>query len=71
VSRHTLLVDWSRCTGHLVCVGLLPELIDPDDWGYPMIPGGPLPAHLVGHARRAAAACPVMALRLVPAPSRR
>jgi ferredoxin len=57
-------VDWARCTGHLVCAELVPELIAPDDWGYPMFTGRPIPADLVRHARRARAACPALALRL-------
>ncbi|MDB5066811.1 MAG: ferredoxin [Chloroflexi bacterium] len=60
----TLQVDRIRCDGHGLCAELLPELIRLDEWGYPMVRPGPVPAHLVGHARRAAAACPVLALRL-------
>jgi ferredoxin len=61
---HRLDVDWARCTGELMCAELLPELITVDDWGYPMLPRRPIPDHLLGNARRARAACPVMALRL-------
>jgi ferredoxin len=57
-------VDWARCTGHLVCAELVPELIAPDDWGYPMFAPRPIPEDLVKHARRAKAACPALALRL-------
>ena len=52
------------CDGHLLCAELLPELIDVDDWGYPIIDGGAIPVWLEAHARRAAAACPTLALRL-------
>jgi ferredoxin len=52
------------CTGHLVCLDLLPDLLGVDDWGYPMLPDRPVPAHLLRHAKRAKAACPVLALRL-------
>lgn len=69
MSRHRLEVDWARCTGHLLCAELLPELIAVDDWGYPMIPNRAVPEHLMGHARRARAACPVLALRLRSATS--
>ena len=62
--QHRLEVDWARCGGHLVCAELLPEVVGVDDWGYPMLPGRAVPDHLVGHARRAKASCPVMALRL-------
>ena len=36
-----------------------------DDWGYPIIRPGPIPAALLGHARMAVDTCPVLALRLV------
>jgi ferredoxin len=65
-----LSVDWGRCTGHLVCVGLLPELITVDDWGFPIVPDAPVPGHLLRHARRARAACPALALRLERDPRR-
>ena len=59
-----LLIDRTACTGHGLCAGLLPEVLDLDEWGYPMIPAGPVPSSLEPHARRAVTACPVLALRL-------
>jgi len=61
-----LVVDWIICDGRGLCIELLPELVDPDDWGYPMIADGPVPPELWEHARRAVAACPTLALRLDP-----
>jgi ferredoxin len=61
-----LNVDFTICDAHGLCAELLPELIGLDEWGYPMIRGA-VPAGLLPDARRAVAACPVMALRLVPA----
>ena len=52
------------CTGHGACAELLPELIELDDWGYPIVAPGPVPSALEDHARRAVAACPTMALML-------
>ena len=43
---------------------LLPELIEHDDLGYPIVRGGAVPPDLVALARRAVDACPVLALRL-------
>ncbi|HEX6492962.1 MAG TPA: ferredoxin [Candidatus Dormibacteraeota bacterium] len=60
----TLRVDRILCDGHGLCAELLPELVRLDDWGYPIVRPGPVPAHLEGHARRAVAACPLLALRL-------
>ena len=52
------------CTGHGACAELLPELIQLDDWGYPMLDDGLVPDDLLPHARRAVASCPTLALRL-------
>ena len=57
-----LRVNPIACTGHGVCAELLPELIWLDPWGYPVVQGGVVPRHLAAHARRAAAACPTLAL---------
>jgi len=52
------------CDGHGLCAELLPEAIALDEWGYPIVEQTPLPRSLEPHARRAVAACPVLALRL-------
>lgn len=52
------------CVAHGLCAEIVPELIELDEWGYPMIDGGPIPAGLEAHARRAADACPTLALLL-------
>ncbi len=52
------------CEGHGLCAELLPELIALDDWGYPIVEAGEVPAELVELARRAADACPTLALLL-------
>ena len=54
------------CTAHGLCAELLPEWISLDEWGYPVIDDQIVPAQLVKNARRAAAACPTLALRLQP-----
>ena len=51
------------CTGHGLCADLLPELVEMDEWGYPMI-HEQVPNDLAVHARRAVNACPTLALRL-------
>lgn len=59
-----LQIDRITCDGHGMCAELLPELIQLDDWGYPIVkPGAVLPA-LLDHARRAVDACPVLAIKL-------
>jgi ferredoxin len=64
-----LAVDPIACTGHGVCAELLPEGITLDEWGYPLLAGGAIPRELLRQARRAAAACPVRALKLLEEPA--
>lgn len=57
-------IDWTRCDGHGVCAALLPDRVQLDEWGFPVV-GRPV----VGDAddpdvRAAAAACPALALYL-------
>jgi ferredoxin len=62
-----LRLDPTACTGHGLCAGLLPELIELDEWGYPIVQPGNVPVRLLPHARRARDTCPTLALRLVKA----
>jgi ferredoxin len=62
MTRTTLAVDWINCKGHGLCAELFPERITLDDWGYPIIDPRPIPPGLEAHARRAADACPTLAL---------
>ena len=59
-----LAVDRIRCDGYGMCAELLPELIDLDDWGYPILATAAVPNNLLPLARRAVETCPVLALRL-------
>jgi ferredoxin len=61
----SLRVDPIACDGHGLCAGLLPERIHLDDWGYPIVSHEPIPSGLESHARRAVAACPTLALKLM------
>ena len=71
----TLQIDRILCDGYGMCAELLPELIELDDWGYPIIRPAAVPDDLVGLARRAVDVCPVLALALrrmpLPAPRQR
>ena len=57
-------VDPILCDGHGACAELLPEMITLDEWGFPILARTAVPTALVGEAKRAVAACPVLALRL-------
>jgi ferredoxin len=59
-----LRVNPIACEAHGLCAELLPEWITLDDWGYPIVREGELPADLLDHARRAVDACPTLALLL-------
>jgi ferredoxin len=59
---YRLRVNPVTCEAHGVCAELFPERITMDPWGYPIIAPQPVPDELLGHARRAVAACPTLAL---------
>lgn len=59
-----LRVDWPACQARGLCFELLPEVIELDDWGYPVMTGE-IPPELEAAAREAVRGCPRMALRLV------
>jgi ferredoxin len=59
-----LRVNPIACDGHGLCAELLPELIQLDEWGYPIVGGRPVPEELLSHARRAVDVCPTLALAL-------
>lgn len=64
MSDQVLRVNPILCDAHGLCAELFPERIELDEWGYPIIDGSPVPRSLEAHARRAVAACPVLALKL-------
>jgi ferredoxin len=64
VAAARLRVNPITCEGHGLCAELLPELIRLDDWGYPILDSPDVPPELVRLARRAADACPTLALIL-------
>jgi ferredoxin len=62
--REAIDIDRIRCDGFGMCAELLPELIELDDWGYPIVRAGDVPDELRQHARMAVEACPVLAIKL-------
>lgn len=59
-----IAVDPIACHGHGLCAEMLPEMLELDEWGYPIVLADDVPPHLQAQARRAAASCPTLALRL-------
>lgn len=64
-----LEIDRILCDGYGLCAELLPELIELDDWGYPIV-HSLVPPKLIAVARRAVDVCPVLAMRLAAGPRR-
>lgn len=64
----TLILDPTICDGRGMCHDAAPDLIDLDEWGYPLLPGHGLRAAVTGDAIKAAEdathACPVLALHI-------
>jgi ferredoxin len=61
-----LRVDWILCDGYGLCGDLLPDLIELDDWRYPILPAEPIDGALLHDAQRAVDCCPMKALVLEP-----
>lgn len=59
-----LRVDWPACRARGLCHELLPEIVEIDEWGYPLVTG-PVTPELLADARAAVRACPRLALRMV------
>ncbi len=60
--RYQLRVNPIACVGHGMCAELLPEIIELDPWGYPILNSQTVPRGVLDHARRAVDACPTLAL---------
>jgi ferredoxin len=65
-----LHVDWTACDRRGSCIELLPELLDADDWGYPMPREGhrdlSVDGELTADVLTAVKLCPRLALTLTP-----
>ena len=59
-----LRVNPIMCEAHGLCAELLPEMIRLDDWGYPILDETEVTPELIALARKAADACPTLALLL-------
>lgn len=64
-----VVVDPTECRGRGRCAELLPERIEMDRFGYPILSHEELGPELLEHAHRAVAMCPHLALHLVETPT--
>jgi ferredoxin len=64
MSDSRIIIDPVACDAYGYCAEILPEVIELDEWGYPIVREGPLDGELVVLARRAARDCPKRALTL-------
>ena len=64
MSGYRLRVDWIKCDGYGLCHDMAPEVIDIDDWRYPILPVGPVDPALLHEAQRAVDCCPMKAIFL-------
>jgi len=62
-----LTVDWTHCRGHGLCAHIVPELVQLDRQGFPLLLDAPVPPWLGRAAQEAVGMCPGLALRLTPA----
>jgi ferredoxin len=63
--KRRLHVDPVACDGRGLCAELVPELVQLDEWGYPIVSHHPVTPAMEKDARRAVAMCPTLALRLL------
>jgi ferredoxin len=66
-----LRVDWIKCDGYGLCGDLAPDLIDLDDWRYPIVRAEAIDGGLIHEAQRAVDCCPMKALVLEKVPAGR
>ncbi|MEV7506591.1 NADH-ubiquinone oxidoreductase-F iron-sulfur binding region domain-containing protein [Streptomyces sp. NPDC090085] len=59
-----LVVDWTLCRGHGLCVDILPDVVRLDEDGFPAQASMPVPERLRPKALRAVRRCPALALRI-------
>ncbi len=59
-----LRVDWPLCKARGLCHEILPDIVDLDEWGYPITNGKVTPKTLAD-AKEAVRTCPTLALRLI------
>lgn len=57
-----LSINPIACDGHGMCAELLPELVELDEWGFPIVKSREIPFSILEHAKRAERLCPTLAI---------
>lgn len=60
--EHRLRVDWIKCDGYGLCGDLAPDLVDLDEWRYPILRSDRIDPALMQDAQRIVDCCPARAL---------
>lgn len=63
--RYRVVVDPLLCEGYAICILAGADVMDLDEWGYPVVLEKELIGAHLNAARRAVKACPTGALKLV------
>ena len=63
-----LRVDWIKCEGYGLCGDYVPDVIELDEWRYPILPHGAIDPSLLNDVQRAIDCCPMKALSLETMP---
>jgi NADH:ubiquinone oxidoreductase subunit F (NADH-binding)/ferredoxin len=63
-ASYRLTVDWSRCEGHGLCAMLVPDLVNLDANGFPVLSDMAVPSWLARDSQQAMEMCPAMALQM-------
>jgi NADH:ubiquinone oxidoreductase subunit F (NADH-binding)/ferredoxin len=69
-SEGRVAIDWSRCDGHGLCSYLVPELIQLDRYGFPVVLGSEIPVWMERDVQKAVSMCPALALHVTTDPPR-
>lgn len=69
--RVELQIDPIACDGFGYCAELVPELIELDEWGFPIVRDDPLVQDVESVAREAVAQCPRRAISISKKPTKK
>ncbi len=63
--EYRLRIDWIKCEGYGLCGDYAPDVIELDEWRYPILSADAVPRARLDEVARAVDCCPMRALTLV------